>query len=299
MLTEVTRPDGKKVALTYDPLGRRVSKSLDGVETRWVWSGNTVLHETKTGQAGVTWYHDPDGLAPLAKVVGDQTFVVVTDHLGMPTAMYDGAGKLAWRMQLDLFGVPKVGSSGDGEECNWRWPGQYEDREIGLYYNRFRYYDPTLGQYISQDPIGLSGGLALYSYTPDPLFWIDPLGLAGSCGSNTRDPKALYRYFGEGEARVIRDTGRIPNFDADDLQKTVYLSSRFYKTAGRAKTHLQLPTRPTYRVKVAPADIPSRTPLARVEPQAHPEWGMGGGTEAMTSNTVSVNVSNIVRLKGG
>jgi RHS repeat-associated protein len=95
------------------------------------------------------------------KVVGDQTFVVVTDHLGTPTAMYDGAGKLAWRMQLDLFGVPKVGSSGDGEECNWRWPGQYEDREIGLYYNRFRYYDPTLGQYISQDPIGLSGGLAL------------------------------------------------------------------------------------------------------------------------------------------
>ena len=47
MLAEVTRPDGKKVTMTCDPLGRRVSKVMDGVATRWVWSGNTVLHETK------------------------------------------------------------------------------------------------------------------------------------------------------------------------------------------------------------------------------------------------------------
>jgi RHS repeat-associated protein len=298
-LAEVTRPDGKKVAMTYDPLGRRVSKSMDGVETRWVWSGNTVLHETTTGQADVTWYHEPDGHAPLAKAVGDQTFFVVSDHLGTPTAMYDGAGKLAWRMQLDLFGVPKGGSFEGGDACPWRWPGQYEDPEIGLYYNRFRYYDPTLGQYISEDPIGLTGGLALYSYTPDPLFWIDPLGLAGSCGSNTRDPKALYRYFGEDEAQVIRHSGQIPNVTRASRPKEVYLSSREYKTAGRAKTHLQLPARPTYRVKVAPEDVPSRAPLTRVEPQAHPEWGMGGGTETTTSSAVTVDVSTMVRLKGG
>ena len=178
MLTEVTRPDGKKVAMTYDPLGRRVSKTMGGVETRWVWSGNTVLHETKTGQAEVTWYHHPDGFAPLAKAVGDQIFFVVSDHLGTPTAMYDGAGKLAWRMQLDLFGVPKEGSSEGTDACPWRWPGQYEDREIGLYYNRFRYYDSALGQYISQDPIGLDGGLAFYAYVADPLDMVDPLGLA-------------------------------------------------------------------------------------------------------------------------
>jgi RHS repeat-associated protein len=173
MLAEVARPDGKKVTMTYDPLGRRVLKSMDGVET-----GNTVLHELTTGQAAVTWYHDPDGLALLAKSVGDQTYSIVSDHLGTPTAMYDSTGSLAWRMQLDLFGVPMEGSSEDRAACPWCWPGQYDDQEIGLYYNRFRYYDPTLGQYISADPIGPNGGLALYSYVADPIDMVDPLGLA-------------------------------------------------------------------------------------------------------------------------
>ena len=45
--------------------------------------------------------------------------------------------------------------------------GQYEDEETGLYYNRFRYYDPSTGAYISQDPIGLAGGSRLYGYVHD------------------------------------------------------------------------------------------------------------------------------------
>ena len=59
----------------------------------------------------------------------------------------------------------------------WRFPGQYEDAETGLYYNRFRYYDPELGRYLSEDPIGLLGTLALYSYVYDPATWLDPWGL--------------------------------------------------------------------------------------------------------------------------
>jgi RHS family protein len=42
-------------------------------------------------------------------------------------------------------------------DCPFRYQGQYEDSETGLYYNRFRYYDPSTGAYISQDPIGLAG----------------------------------------------------------------------------------------------------------------------------------------------
>ena len=193
MLTDVVRPDGKEITMAYDPLGRRVSKSVDGVETKWIWSGNTVLHELKTGQPNITWYHDPDGIAPLAKSVGDQTLGIITDYLGTPTAMYDDAGKLTWRMQLDLFGVPKEGSSEDREACPWRWPGQYDDPEIGLYYNRFRYYDPTLGQYISPDPMGLRGGIASYVYVRDPQTWLDPLGLAGCKGDVPS--KALVPYW--------------------------------------------------------------------------------------------------------
>jgi RHS repeat-associated protein len=60
----------------------------------------------------------------------------------------------------------------------FRQLGQYEDVETGLYYNRFRYYSPETGTYISQDPIGLAGGMAFYGYVHDSNSWVDPFGLA-------------------------------------------------------------------------------------------------------------------------
>jgi len=69
---------------------------------------------------------------------------------------------------------------------NLRFQGQYLDRETGLHYNTFRYYDPAAGCYTQMDPIGLLGGLNLYIYTPNPLSWIDPLGL--SCGKAKMQP---------------------------------------------------------------------------------------------------------------
>ncbi|ELY3774570.1 RHS repeat protein, partial [Cronobacter dublinensis] len=50
----------------------------------------------------------------------------------------------------------------------------------GLHYNLFRYYDPQTGRFTVPDPIGFNGGWNLYQYAPNPLEWIDPLGLAGS-----------------------------------------------------------------------------------------------------------------------
>ncbi|WP_428148569.1 RHS repeat-associated core domain-containing protein [Delftia acidovorans] len=54
--------------------------------------------------------------------------------------------------------------------------GQHHDREMGLYYNRHRCYDPVVGSYINQDPIGLTGGANMSSYPTNPVDWIDPLG---------------------------------------------------------------------------------------------------------------------------
>jgi len=77
---------------------------------------------------------------------------------------------------LDIYGkVRKL--EGDRELIPFRYQGQYEDVDAGLYYNRFRYYSPEEGVYISQDPQKLKGGLNLQSYVPDPLKAIDPLGL--------------------------------------------------------------------------------------------------------------------------
>jgi RHS repeat-associated protein len=65
-------------------------------------------------------------------------------------------------------------------EQNLRFQGQYADAETGLHYNTFRYYDPDIGRFASQDPIGLAGGVNLYQYGPNPIGWIDPWGW--SCG---------------------------------------------------------------------------------------------------------------------
>jgi RHS repeat-associated protein len=177
-LVEVTRPDGQAVTFAYDALGRRVRKTFAGKTTRYVWDGNDLVHEVVEG-AAVTWVFEPGSFAPLAKIEGGRRYGVVTDHLGTPQMMADEAGALAWKAQLDVYGAARTDVM--TTSCPWRWPGQYEDEETGLYYNRFRYYDPEAGRYFSQDPIGLLGGLTRYGYVYDPLAWLDPFGLS-KCG---------------------------------------------------------------------------------------------------------------------
>jgi RHS repeat-associated protein len=73
-----------------------------------------------------------------------------------------------------------------------RLPGQHHDRETGLYYNRHRYYDPVVGSYINQDPIGLMGGNNHYIYPVNPTGWIDSLGLQQACVVNFPDYPVEY-----------------------------------------------------------------------------------------------------------
>ncbi|MED9092836.1 RHS repeat-associated core domain-containing protein, partial [Escherichia marmotae] len=92
-------------------------------------------------------------------------------------------GTLVWAGYQAGFGENRgdISNSGAYFEQPLRLPGQYFDEETGLHYNLFRYYAPECGRFISQDPIGLAGGINLYAYAPNPLSWIDPLGLT-NCG---------------------------------------------------------------------------------------------------------------------
>ncbi|MFL0092923.1 RHS repeat-associated core domain-containing protein [Tenacibaculum maritimum] len=94
--------------------------------------------------------------------------------MGTPTQMYDEKGEQVWERSLDLNG--KV-INGSNAPCPFLYQGQYYDKEIELAYNRFRYYDPDDGRYISKDPIGLEGGANFYAYVSDVNSFVDSLGL--------------------------------------------------------------------------------------------------------------------------
>lgn len=59
-----------------------------------------------------------------------------------------------------------------------KFQGQSLDIETGFHYNRFRYYDSDVGMFISRDPIGLLGGNNVFQYAPNPIHWVDVLGLS-------------------------------------------------------------------------------------------------------------------------
>jgi RHS repeat-associated protein len=92
----------------------------------------------------------------------------VCGHLG---TLHDGQGAVTWEMTLDSYGGVRQGKS-QPQDCPFRYPGQYEDTETGLYYNRFRYFDPETGQFISQEPIRLNGENGLYDYVHNPNAWV-------------------------------------------------------------------------------------------------------------------------------
>ncbi|MGH2433523.1 MAG: RHS repeat-associated core domain-containing protein, partial [Pseudomonas sp.] len=103
------------------------------------------------------------------------------DHLGTPMELTDHHGEVAWAGQYKAWGDVREVRSEWAKQVGMsnpiRFQGQYHDHETGLHYNRYRYYDPRVGRFVSQDPISYGGGLNLFAYAPNPVEWIDPLGL--------------------------------------------------------------------------------------------------------------------------
>lgn len=87
-----------------------------------------------------------------------------------------GGDWFVWSTDYDIYGGLR-NLKGDREFIPFRQLGQYEDEETGLYYNRFRYYSPETGAYISQDPISILGGLNVYAYVKDTNRFVDIFGL--------------------------------------------------------------------------------------------------------------------------
>ncbi|MDR7152748.1 RHS repeat-associated protein [Hydrogenophaga palleronii] len=106
------------------------------------------------------------------------------DHLGAPIQATDKNGRVVWAARYEPFGkasivTPQAMAENPTITSNLRLPGQYEDEETDLHYNWNRYYDPAIGRYVTEDPIGLSGGVNFYAYAEgSPLRLLDPEGLS-------------------------------------------------------------------------------------------------------------------------
>jgi RHS repeat-associated protein len=125
---------------------------------------------------------EPYSFKPLAFIENEKLYYYHLDHLGTPQEITDFQGGIVWSGNYKAYGSLAIAQE-NAIENNLRFQGQYFDEESGLHYNRFRYYDPGVGQFIHQDPIGLLGGTNNYRYVPNPIGWIDPLGLTPKdCG---------------------------------------------------------------------------------------------------------------------
>jgi RHS repeat-associated protein len=104
-------------------------------------------------------------------------YFYLNDYLGTPQILVDASNTVVWEAKYKPFGDAEVHPSSTVVN-NFRFRGQYLDAETGLHYNYHRYYDPQTGRYLTPDPIGLAGGINLYTYANEnSINVIDPLGL--------------------------------------------------------------------------------------------------------------------------
>ena len=187
----------------YDALGRRVLKDNAVGTTDFLWDGARLLHSKQQLKQAIFVY-EHGSFVPLVTLQDDQVYWYCCDQIGTPQETLGAKGTVVWSAWQSVWGklvnldrqlrqlrnMPisahniqnEIGHTetddGIGFVQPLRFQGQQWDRETGLHYNRFRYYDPELYRYISQDLIGLAGGSNLYSYARNPVQWIDPMGLA-------------------------------------------------------------------------------------------------------------------------
>ena len=196
---EIFKKDGTKEtwSYTYDALGRRIGKGRlktsqevsDDLEnqTRFAWDGSHLLQEVHPDGRYTYIYADQDSYEPLAQVRDwttedgesrQQTRYFHCDQIGIPREMTDKDGNLLWFGNYTGWGRLKGETKvTDSAYQPFRLQNQYADRETGLHYNFFRYYEPDVGRFVNQDPIGLMGGMNLYQFAPNTQQWIDHLGL--------------------------------------------------------------------------------------------------------------------------
>ncbi len=311
------------VQFHYDPLGRRTQKRVwqqsqdlrqpagKCQTTTFLWEGFRLLQETRDGMPLTYVYADQGSYEPLARIDGHspaQVFYFHTAPNGEPESLTDSDGTLRWQSHSSAWGRTKYEENQQDLDYsqNLRLQGQYLDRETGLHYNLFRYYDPDIGRFTQHDPIGLAGGINLYQYAPNPLGWVDPWGWKPRCAATKANDHNQAAFGRQWQGRGIykgRDSWSNIMLKEGDIvyggapgQSGFYFNKATLDAAGgsRAKLWESLQVLPHekfgYRSKIQAYRVKRETiaGTGKAISQDPTRFGEGGGTQFFLSNYKTV-----------
>jgi len=166
-LVGITYPDGTTSTYRYDPLGRRIAANDNGHETRFAYDALGVHADYDGSNALQASY-----MGGLERVSQGQPSFYLTDALGSVRALTDANGAITGTYGYDSFGRPAAANAAPSRST---FTGYQYDQMSGLYYAGARYYDPTTGRFLSEDPIP---SVNRYPYAAnDPVDNVDVLGM--------------------------------------------------------------------------------------------------------------------------
>ena len=160
-LTRVVRPDGVSVGYKYDALGRRIQRAPSaGVSTTFVYDGQDVVKDINSDGSTVDYLNGPgiDNKLRLtdSRLANTGPLYFLQDQLGSTTGLTNSNGGIVERVTYDAYG-----NSTGTSLTRYDYTGRERDPDTGLLYYRARWYDPQVGRFISEDPIGLASGVII------------------------------------------------------------------------------------------------------------------------------------------
>ncbi len=190
---------------TYDAFGRRVTKTINDVTTRYIYWGDQVIEERKSAPASapeVRSYVFADGLdQPLMMETSGRRYYYLRDRTGSILALSDEAGELVETYNYGAFGHISVFDPQTGETRRatafgnpYGFTGRRLDTDHGLalWYFRSRVYSDHIGRFLQRDPVGYRDGPNLYTYAHNnPRTFVDPLGTTSRSPSQGAEPSTF------------------------------------------------------------------------------------------------------------
>ena len=191
--------NGGTTTFKYDPFGRRIQKSGPLGTIYYLYDGANLVAEA--GNSGNILESYAQGLRidePLSEFSASTVSYYQQDGPNSVSSLTNATGALTSTYGFDSFGQVTAHS---GTLANsLEYTGRELDSETGMYFNRARYYDPQIGRFISEDPLGFAGGnLNVYSYVHNnPIYFLDPFGLQQCAWINGMPPASTCPNYHDG-----------------------------------------------------------------------------------------------------